>query len=410
MVSWQELEDYKRNMRILEDRVNHDLSVAYSKVMRLTPEQIRDALVELVPALIDKYGSIAAAMAADWFEQLTELKAVVPDLYQPQGWQANTRWALSPLFDGTQDLRSAFVHLVEVSKREVKNHGRSTIAHSVRQYSNVLYARVMTGPSNCSFCVVLSSRGPVYGSAQTAKIDQEGEKYHANCDCVAVPMRGQWAHDDGSARGMTWQGDRVAGYDFDDLYRREYAPFHADNDTINDVVSKRDKAFRAWQKEEETKNGKYDRRGGSSDHPTFQKAQWEAFRDRADKRYDELAVDKWAEAKPLPRRFVEVPIPWDESIPELSTRQWNHILYGYSNGGGHLYGYGWVSGGTEFEKGFSPVDIATSLKSILQTKNVDDWVGTKDVKINGHHYRINCAMSGGRVFVNTFHPVEKGRR
>lgn len=60
------------------------------------------------------------------------------------------------------------------------------------------YARVLTGADNCSFCVMLASRGPVYESADTAGRQDAFEKwpdakgyinsYHDNCDCVVVPI------------------------------------------------------------------------------------------------------------------------------------------------------------------------------------------------------------------------------
>ena len=121
MATWQDLEDYKKVNRILTERVNHDLGVVFERVKHLPPEQIRDALVEIVPALIDKYGSVSARAAAEWFERLTGLEAIIPDLYTPEGWRANTRWALNPLFDESKNLRMAFTNLVASSTRAVKN-------------------------------------------------------------------------------------------------------------------------------------------------------------------------------------------------------------------------------------------------------------------------------------------------
>lgn len=54
----------------------------------------------------------------------------------------------------------------------------------------VAWARMLTGADDCAFCVMLASRGPVYGSRQRALFANGNplEKYHDNCDCIAVPV------------------------------------------------------------------------------------------------------------------------------------------------------------------------------------------------------------------------------
>lgn len=60
------------------------------------------------------------------------------------------------------------------------------------------WARRLTGNDNCGFCVMLASRGAVYGSAAAAggtpprgfthDIDALLTKYHDHCDCEVVPV------------------------------------------------------------------------------------------------------------------------------------------------------------------------------------------------------------------------------
>lgn len=54
----------------------------------------------------------------------------------------------------------------------------------------VAWARVLTGAEDCAFCVMLASRGAVYKSKATAERTEDNpfQKYHDNCDCVAVPV------------------------------------------------------------------------------------------------------------------------------------------------------------------------------------------------------------------------------
>lgn len=51
--------------------------------------------------------------------------------------------------------------------------------------NKVGWARVATGLETCGWCLMLVSRGPVYGSAQSAG---DGEGWHDGCDCKVVPV------------------------------------------------------------------------------------------------------------------------------------------------------------------------------------------------------------------------------
>lgn len=72
----------------------------------------------------------------------------------------------------------------------------------------VAYARVLSGPQNCGFCVMLASRGPIYSSASKAGAkgvqgtgstwrpsSQWPNSFHDSCDCLVVPVydpEGEW--------------------------------------------------------------------------------------------------------------------------------------------------------------------------------------------------------------------------
>lgn len=72
----------------------------------------------------------------------------------------------------------------------------------------VAYARVLSGPQNCGFCVMLASRGPVYSSASKAGAkgikgtgstwtpsSEYPNSFHDSCDCLVVPVydpEGEW--------------------------------------------------------------------------------------------------------------------------------------------------------------------------------------------------------------------------
>lgn len=237
MVSKRQLNQYRQAQATLEAQVARDLNVLWAAVEDLPLEQMRTVLVNEVPLVIDKYGSLGQVMAAEWFEELIQTTAFVPDLYSRDVWDASTRWAISPLFDERKTSATALSFLVSSAQRHVANHARGTISSNVARNKNVYYARALGGKDPCGFCRVLASRGPVYGKTTVVR-DKTGEKYHDDCHCVAVPMRGVWVPDRQAPSGMRWDGDTLAGFDFDRTYLEDYAPYHRSGDSIKDVIGK----------------------------------------------------------------------------------------------------------------------------------------------------------------------------
>lgn len=78
--------------------------------------------------------------------------------------------------------------------RHAHQAGRDAAVDTAEQSGETVgWARVLTGAENCAWCVMLSSRGPVYRSEQSASTASgkrgnraAGESYHDNCDCQAV--------------------------------------------------------------------------------------------------------------------------------------------------------------------------------------------------------------------------------
>lgn len=235
MVSTRQLNQYRQGQAVIEAQVARELNALWGAVEDLPLEEMRTVLVNEVPLIIDRYGSLGQVMAAEWFEELIQTTAFVPDLYSRDVWDASTRWAISPLFDEQKTPATALSFLIRSSQRHVSNHARHTISENVARNKNVYFARALGSKDPCGFCSVLASRGPVYGKTTVVR-DKAGEKYHDDCHCVAVPMRGHWIPDRKSPRGFRWEGDSIAGFDFEKTYREDYAPYHSENDTIKEVI------------------------------------------------------------------------------------------------------------------------------------------------------------------------------
>jgi hypothetical protein len=148
-------------------------------------------LLELTAA----YGSVGAALAADFYDDLREragapstFRADLADPVPAEQAQAAARWAVGPLFGGAGP-RAALEHAAGSVQRLVQQPGRDTIALNVRRDpARPGWARVPRG-KGCAFCRMLAGRGAVYSSAKAAG---DMRAFHDHCKCTATPVwRGQ---------------------------------------------------------------------------------------------------------------------------------------------------------------------------------------------------------------------------
>lgn len=242
MVTANQLATYRRVQKRIEADFERDLRAIWAKASKLDPVRSARLLEQAFPALIDKYGLQAGAVAADWFESLTDVHATVPDSFKPEAFQASARWAVGERFTDTAESVAISVvadRLVSSGVRHVRQHARDTIDASARNSGGrVFYARKVMGET-CDFCLILASRGPVYGSETSARLrGADGNVYHDDCDCQVVPVKGEWVPDETSPRGARWVG-QDPGYDFEKLYAEEYKPYWNENDDIKDVLKRR---------------------------------------------------------------------------------------------------------------------------------------------------------------------------
>lgn len=159
------------------------------------PRDFRDGLFVAVPPLAEEFGSAAATLGTDWYDEMRELAAVegrfrgVPAELPTEGRiDSLLGWGTQPLFpDDPQtvpDFGTSEALVAGGFQRYVADMDRDSVQASLAADPQALgWARQTTGES-CEFCVMLAGRGAVY-SAETADFGS-----HDNCDCVCVPVFG----------------------------------------------------------------------------------------------------------------------------------------------------------------------------------------------------------------------------
>lgn len=177
--------DLRAGVSGLATLADADLAALWAQVQ--TALEAREALQDVLPVLVDTYGSAAAALAADWYDDVRLDAGVggrffaVPAEVVDTGADVLARWGIAPLFGAEPDWDAAKSLIAGGLQRRIANASRETVAHSAIQDPGAAgWQRVGDG-SSCAFCRTLISRGAVYAES-TAQFAS-----HDYCGCAAAP-------------------------------------------------------------------------------------------------------------------------------------------------------------------------------------------------------------------------------
>lgn len=401
MVSRESLDRYSAASTRAVDLAKRDLKRFWGRLDLSDPDKARDALLEFIPALVNTYGDLVATAAMEWYDEERAKVADLPDyrassdVYTTSTEQAvaSTRYAVGHLY--TDNQAAALAALGGTVQRLVKDAGRDVIARNVRlDPAHPRYARVPRGAKTCAWCSILASRGWVYLSRESANLHGKG---HDHCDCELVP---------------SWKADEayMEGYDPDALYAQYGEARHAviaeggDPNDLSAIAAEARKLFPAAY----TDGHKPPKKPRASRDGTLTGAKWNNYRQELAARIEADGVAR----KLPPKKIPEAPQDWPEDLPVLTSKAWAHILYGNGSAkrgfrGGHLHGYGWVAGGSEFPADWTPEDIRDAAEHILR-ESTDDTV----TEVHGTYRGVSLDVwissnAKGRRRLATIHPSKR---
>ncbi|RSX47846.1 hypothetical protein D2E22_1133 [Bifidobacterium castoris] len=191
------------------------------------------------------------------------------------------------------------------------------------------WARVPHGKT-CAFCVMLASRGFAYLSAETG--GKGGTRFHDDCDCRVIP---------------SWGRQTLKGYDPDEYHRLYRNARDIASSTAKRTVLK---ALRRIDPESVTDGVFPDDNKMSKDNSlSYRKWHEHVNGVKERKRKDRTRLfQQYSVCKIPPLTPLEPPVWDDDTLIRFTAKTWNHSLFGYDAGGGHLFGYGWIYGKPEF--------------------------------------------------------------
>lgn len=150
-------------------------------------ELVKEALNDTLPQLVQLYGSAAASLGADWYDDLRDrsgargrFSAIVADLPNRGRTESLAGYAISPLFGANPDGTLALSKAAGGLQRIIFDAGRHTVMRSSIQDPHARGWQ-REGNGECEFCQMLIGRGAVY-TAESVEFDS-----HDRCRCVGAP-------------------------------------------------------------------------------------------------------------------------------------------------------------------------------------------------------------------------------
>lgn len=185
-------EEQARHRRDVDELVRlaaRDLGIVWREFS--SPEAAVRTLRELLPDLMNMYGSAAASLGADWYEELRDAEgipgrftALAAELPDTDRTDALAGWGLTPAFKAEPDWAAALTLVSGGLQRIIANADRQSIAmSSVADPKADGWQRVTRG-TGCAFCRMLAARGEVF-SKTSADFSS-----HDRCFCLAAPAFG----------------------------------------------------------------------------------------------------------------------------------------------------------------------------------------------------------------------------
>lgn len=149
--------------------------------------ELRNEAIDAIDSSLYAFGDQASELALDLFEEIVvdgyglEADTIIEDVIDPDMIEGGVRYSARRLVEG--DTEAFTRDVADLTRYYIKRSAMETMERNCHR-NDLRYARVPSGRETCAFCFMLSSRGFVYRSEQTAG---HAHAYHENCDCVIVP-------------------------------------------------------------------------------------------------------------------------------------------------------------------------------------------------------------------------------
>ena len=182
------VDNFTRTINGISEDAQKRLANALAKVTIDDIATARNEIIAIMDALLSPYTDNVAAVAAVFYDGL-RAQAGIDDGYEaeaesmrdPEATAGAVRAFMETQVKG-QPFDTLEKLLLERADYEIKRAANESVAYNAqRDPKKPKWARVPDGSETCNWCIMLASRGFVYGSKEMAS------HTHANCDCRIIP-------------------------------------------------------------------------------------------------------------------------------------------------------------------------------------------------------------------------------
>ena len=384
------------------------------------PKQASKDLTDVMMALGVQTDMDARVVAMEWYEELRNKVAGLPHYTARAGGSINhdkilgtVKWANGALWGDNPD-QVADLMATALDRWEKAGSNDALRFNAVNDKSCRRFARVPAGAKTCAFCTMLASRGWVYATYRNAG---GNNPYHAGCDCLIVPN-----FDKGTNTGRY---ALIEGYDpqrYRELYERGYR--RAGGGSRSSILT----AMRKTDPDQYTDGVWPEHVPGKGEGPEgMNMTAWEQY--RRDLMFRKPVNDTKNRCKVPPEKPAEVQ-GWPDDLPMLGNDVLNHICYGdrrrnsnttrrdHHRGqnadiqdrqyqGGHLDGYGWMSGGTPFPQSWTPATVQRAAEKVLRDGVlISSPHGSSLYSGSFNGVKLIVATDSSGNMIRTVHPIK----
>lgn len=173
----------------LADTAGEDIGLLWSQLS--TVDEVREALMDVLPALVADYGDAAATVSAEWYDEYREdrdvpgrFRADVPNVVD-LGAEALAGWGTDLVTPKGADWDAALSQVQGGVQKRIATAGRDTITNAVFLDPEGRGWQREARSGGCGFCQMLAGRATLYRERTTADFGA-----HDWCNCLAVPAFG----------------------------------------------------------------------------------------------------------------------------------------------------------------------------------------------------------------------------
>ncbi len=218
--SYQQVRAFSDMTKKLQDKAVADF------LERVDADMTVDEVMDAAREVAYKYRMLGSELGAQWYDLCAELAGVDVDaadldvidedaLARRAANVARSQAAqINPVESFTAFLQAQIAE-------EIRTTGMMNLDRDYeRGTRGARWARVPVGET-CAWCLMLASNGTWYKSEKSALFGEHGDRYHANCNCVAVYYA---------------DAEQIAGYS--SIYRYKEMYYEADNRRVANATGR----------------------------------------------------------------------------------------------------------------------------------------------------------------------------